>query len=123
LLEGYFSLGANVEEIRAAQDELAERHDLEELIRLFFAHPVWPVREAAATVLSSIVELDTRRLAIIESLLEDPNWRVAPVGSWGGRTALAAKSQGLPRREQAANMGSSYSAELLTLEATPHGRL
>jgi hypothetical protein len=43
---------------------------------LFFAHPCWPVREAATTVLSSLVELDTRRFAIIESLFEDPNWRV-----------------------------------------------
>src|SRR6266566_4654820 len=40
------------------------------------AHPVWPVREAAATVLSSLVELDIRRFGIIASLFEDPNWRV-----------------------------------------------
>jgi hypothetical protein len=76
LLEGYFSLGPNVEAIRAAQDELAERRDLEDLVRLFFTHPVWSAREAAATVLSSLVEIDIRRFAIIESLLEDPNWRV-----------------------------------------------
>ncbi len=76
LLAGYFTLGRNVEAIRAAQDELAERPDLEEVIRLLFAHPVWPVREAAATALSSLVELDIRRFGIIASLFEDPNWRV-----------------------------------------------
>jgi hypothetical protein len=90
LLGGYFSLGPNVEAIRAAQDELAERPDLEDLVRLFFAHPVWSVREAAATILSSLVEIDIRRFAIIESSSKIPiggsamaqSKRPLPCGTW-----------------------------------------
>jgi len=76
LLDGYFSLGRFVGRFRRARAELAKRSDLLELMRLFFAHPLWAVAEAAASVLSSIAEDDPARRAIVSGLFDDPNWRV-----------------------------------------------
>jgi hypothetical protein len=76
LLTHYFSLGQETTRIRDALPELASRSDLLELMRLFFAHPIWAVAEAAATVLSQIAQEDPQHLQIISRLLSDDNWRV-----------------------------------------------
>jgi len=89
LLKDYFSLGHNETlRIRNAEEEFRglEKDRLQGLIRLFFAHPVWAVAEAAANVLSSAAadahrEGNSKRcidlLQIIENLLHDKDdWHV-----------------------------------------------
>ncbi len=78
LLERYFSLGQDSDSVELAQTEMAGRSqaDLRELLRLFFAHPVWAVGEAAASMFHSLVREDDRRLAIVRDLFEDAHWRV-----------------------------------------------
>jgi hypothetical protein len=72
LLDGYFSLGRFVGRFRRAREALAQRADLLELMRLFFAHPLWAVAEAAASVLSSIIEESPACRTIIIELFDDP---------------------------------------------------
>ena len=76
LLDGYFSLGRFVGRFRRAREALAKRPELAELMRLFFAHPLWAVAEAAASVLSSLAEEDPARRGIVTELFDDPRWRV-----------------------------------------------
>ncbi|HLH91129.1 MAG TPA: DUF4062 domain-containing protein [Xanthobacteraceae bacterium] len=76
LLERYHSLGEDEQPIRAAKDELAACARLPELMRILFAHPIWSVAEAAASVLSALSKTDPRCLDIIDKLLGDENWRV-----------------------------------------------
>jgi hypothetical protein len=76
LLESYHSLGEDEKPIRAARDELAACARLPELMRILFAHPIWSVAEAAASVLSALSKTDLRCLDIIDELLGDENWRV-----------------------------------------------
>jgi hypothetical protein len=66
-------LGRYASELSEARDELARfpLDDLKEVMRLFLAHPLWAVGEAAATVLSSIVEEDEKKIDIIDELLEE----------------------------------------------------
>jgi hypothetical protein len=78
LLGKYFFLGQHTDQIQAAQQELNTKShaELTGLMRIFFAHPIWAVAEAAATVLSGLVENDRDRLKIIAELSKDENWRV-----------------------------------------------
>ena len=76
LLESYHSLGEDEKPIRVAKDELAASTQLPELMRILFAHPIWSVAEAAASVLSALSKTDPRCLDIIDKLLGDENWRV-----------------------------------------------
>jgi hypothetical protein len=76
LLESYHSLGEDEKPVRAAKDELAASARLPELMRILFAHPIWSVAEAAASVLSALSKTDPRCLDIIDKLLGDENWRV-----------------------------------------------
>jgi hypothetical protein len=72
----YRALAHDSSKIRDAQNELANSDQLRELMWLLFAHPCWSVGEAAAAVAVSLVGSDQRRLALIDELLEDKNWRV-----------------------------------------------
>ncbi|WP_315837152.1 tetratricopeptide repeat protein [Bradyrhizobium prioriisuperbiae] len=82
LLDQYFRLGEDPTRIEEAEGELADVSppELLELMRVFFAHPIWSVAESAATVLSLLVTRDhdkaNERLQIITLLLDDPHWRV-----------------------------------------------
>jgi hypothetical protein len=84
LLRSYHEdLGANatrLEDAKEAFDVL--RHDrLRPLIRIFLAHPLWAVQEAAATLLYQLAmahhgRVREERIGIIQELFEDPSWRV-----------------------------------------------
>jgi hypothetical protein len=78
LLDRYFSLGQDTESISKAEDQFANlpHADLQEIIRLLFAHPIWAVAEAAAAMLSLLVERDKALIAIVGELLDNANWRV-----------------------------------------------
>jgi TIR domain len=96
LLADYWSLGRKKEDIDEAEqdfDRISDWRLLERLIRIFFAHPVWAVAEAAATMLSRLIESDSGRLEIIGDLLDDANWRV----QFGANEACFAVRESFPR--------------------------
>jgi hypothetical protein len=82
LLRNYHSLGQDHDCFRGVHDELAALSDADllALMRVFFAHPIWSVGEAAGTALSSLIEQDPKRrparLAIVSALFDHKNWRV-----------------------------------------------
>ncbi len=82
LMRGYTGLGQDPARVEDALEDLAalDRDTLRDVVRVFFAHPIWAVAETAATVLSTLIERDESaaagRLDIIRSLLGDANWRV-----------------------------------------------
>jgi hypothetical protein len=43
---------------------------------LLFSHPLWDVAETAASVLSSLIEVDAEQKRIVIALFDDPYWRV-----------------------------------------------
>lgn len=79
LLEGYWSLGRDLDQLSRTRKELAEAPDLKKLMQLLFAHPLWAVGEAAATVMSSIAEEDPQQLKLMSELLEDEPWRLGAI--------------------------------------------
>jgi hypothetical protein len=80
IVYGYFSLGQDTGRIAEAEDEFAKLSyaDLREITRLLFAHPIWAVAEAAATMLSLVVakDKDNKLVGIVTDLLDNSNWRV-----------------------------------------------
>jgi hypothetical protein len=78
ILDGYFSLGEDTDSISEAEDDFANLSlpDMREIMRLLFAHPIWAVAEAAATMLSLLVAKDNKLIRIVGDLFENANWRV-----------------------------------------------
>jgi len=74
LFQQYRVLGIHQEQIRGAQEEMANSPGLHAIMRLLFAHPLWDVAENAASVLSGM----PREVAAahIRELLADANWKV-----------------------------------------------
>jgi TIR domain len=83
LIEQYYQLGTAPKRISRARKALAEHPRLEQLMRLFFAHPQWDVAETAASVLTSIVEKDESensegggsKKKIVTALFSDEYWQ------------------------------------------------
>jgi len=84
LVRNFYKLGADPDEISETEEELKVSPRLEQLMRLFFSHPLWNVAETAASVLTSIIEKETDRQqqdqarAIVAQLLfgAETYWRV-----------------------------------------------
>jgi hypothetical protein len=76
LVNRFNVLGRNPTQIRAAEEPLSSFPRLLDIIRLLFAHPLWDVAETAASVLSSIIEVDPDQKRIVTTLFDDPYWRV-----------------------------------------------
>jgi hypothetical protein len=74
--DGFASLARSAEQIGEAEDALSRSSHLVELMRLFFAHPLWAVAETAASVLASVAEKDFQKRSIVAALFDDPYWRV-----------------------------------------------
>jgi hypothetical protein len=67
LLTDYWQLGQYIGRISDAEGELAtlDPGELFDLMRLLFAHPIWSVAEAAATVLSALIDQNPARERIL----------------------------------------------------------
>jgi hypothetical protein len=76
LVNRFFVLGRNPTQIRAADEPLSTFPRLLDIIRLLFSHPLWDVAETAASVLSSLIEVDAEQKRIVIALFDDPYWRV-----------------------------------------------
>ncbi len=79
LFEGYGTRATDRDRIRAAEDDLGRllrTPALAEAMRVLFAHPLWDVGEAAASVLSSFAEAEPQAEEIIRELRQDEYWRV-----------------------------------------------
>jgi TIR domain-containing protein len=76
MIEDYVGLGSNLASIRAGADGLAGCPLLPDVMRLLFSHALWDVAETAASVLTSFVEADSKKAAIVADLFGDASWRV-----------------------------------------------
>jgi hypothetical protein len=78
LLHDYFWLGQQPDRIREIESSIRDLNedDARELIRLLFAHPIWVVSEAAASLVTSLIERNDRLVVVVSDLLQNENWRV-----------------------------------------------
>ncbi len=78
LLNDYWKLGQHIGRIADAKEDLAslDTGALYDVMRLLFAHPIWSVSEAAATVLSTLIGLKPARGKKLSKLIRDKNWCV-----------------------------------------------
>lgn len=81
LLTDYYTVGLFPSRIRSALDELnqiSNKKNFLDIVKLFFMHPLWSVAEAMASVLASMAADDRSLLMRVSSWIEVPDtpWRI-----------------------------------------------